>query len=79
MIAVTVPRWYPEAANWALSSEYHNVPGGHVRIYRHCQIGQRLHRAGLTPFRFHHAHAFHSPYWWLRCASSAPIASPTPW
>ncbi len=49
VIAVTVPRWYPEAANWALSSEYHNVPGGHVRIYRHRQIGQRLHRAGLTP------------------------------
>ena len=33
-MAVTVPRWYPEAVNWALSSEYHNVPGGHVRIYR---------------------------------------------
>src|SRR5207302_4273024 len=33
-IAVTVPRWYPELLNWALSDEYHSVEGGHVRIYR---------------------------------------------
>jgi SAM-dependent methyltransferase len=68
VIAVTVPRWYPEAVNWALSGEYHSVPGGHVRIYRHSQLLRRLRRAGLAPFRHHHAHALHSPYWWLRCA-----------
>ena len=33
-MAVTVPRCGPEAVNWALSDEYHDVPGGHVRIYR---------------------------------------------
>ena len=33
-LAVTVPRWGPELLNWALSDEYHNVPGGHIRIYR---------------------------------------------
>ena len=33
-MAVTVPRCGPELVNWALSDEYHNVPGGHVRIYR---------------------------------------------
>jgi len=68
VMAVTVPRCYPEAVNWALSTEYHNVPGGHVRIYRHSQLLSRLRRAGLVPFGHHHAHAMHSPYWWLRCA-----------
>ncbi len=67
-IAVTVPRWFPELVNWALSKEYHNVPGGHVRIYRQAQLRRRLRRAGLFPYRHHHAHALHSPYWWLRCA-----------
>ena len=33
-MAVTVPRFGPEAVNWALSNDYHDVPGGHVRIYR---------------------------------------------
>jgi len=67
VIAVTVPRWYPERVNWALSSDYHNVPGGHVRIYRRSQLRDRLLAAGLRPLRWHHAHALHSPYWWLRC------------
>lgn len=68
LIAVTVPRWYPERINWALSEEYHSVPGGHIRIYRRAQMGALLRGAGLNPYRQHHAHALHSPYWWLRCA-----------
>jgi SAM-dependent methyltransferase len=68
VLAVTVPSFFPEAVNWLLSSEYHNVAGGHVRIYRRGQLLARLRRAGLEPFRAHHAHALHSPYWWLRCA-----------
>jgi len=66
-MAVTVPRFGPEAVNWALSDEYHNVPGGHVRIYRRSSLLGRLRRTGLRPFGSHHAHALHSPYWWLRC------------
>ena len=66
-IAVTVPRWYPEKVNWVLSEAYHNVPGGHVRIYRRIALRQRLMGAGLAPYAQHHAHALHSPYWWLRC------------
>ncbi len=66
-IAVTVPRCGPEAVNWALSEHYHEVPGGHVRIYRRRQIADRLKGAGLRPLAYHHAHALHSPYWWLRC------------
>jgi SAM-dependent methyltransferase len=68
VIAVTVPRYYPEGLNWALSEEYHRVAGGHVRIYRRRQLCNRLRGAGLRPYRQHHAHALHSPYWWLRCA-----------
>src|SRR5207248_11494155 len=41
-IAVTVPRWYPELLNWALSDEYHTVEGGHVRIYRRSVLVERL-------------------------------------
>jgi SAM-dependent methyltransferase len=66
-MAVTVPRFGPEAVNWALSNEYHDVPGGHVRIYRRSTLVQRLGRAGLRPVGSHHAHALHSPYWWLKC------------
>ena len=66
-IAVTVPRFGPEAVNWALSDEYHDIPGGHVRIYRRSTLFGRLRRVGLRPTASHHAHALHSPYWWLRC------------
>ena len=67
-MAVTVPRWYPEAVNWALSKQYHTIPGGHVRIYRRSQLHRRLQAVGLEPLRWHYAHALHTPYWWLRCA-----------
>jgi SAM-dependent methyltransferase len=67
-LAVTVPRFGPEAVNWALSDAYHSVEGGHVRIYRRSSLVRRLSRAGLRRRASHHAHALHSPYWWLRCA-----------
>jgi SAM-dependent methyltransferase len=66
-MAVTVPRCVPEAVNWALSDEYHDTPGGHVRIYRRSTLERRLASAGLVPTGHHHAHGLHSPYWWLRC------------
>jgi ubiquinone/menaquinone biosynthesis C-methylase UbiE len=68
LIAVTVPRWGPELVCWALSSTYHEVEGGHVRIYRGDELRRRLTRAGLTPVDSHHTHALHAPYWWLKCA-----------
>ncbi len=69
-VAVTVPRWFPERVCWALADEYHApaVPGGHVRIYQRRQLVGRLRGAGLRPVASHHAHALHSPYWWLKCA-----------
>ena len=67
-MAVTVPRWLPERVCWALSDDYHTVPGGHVRIYRQGTLVRRLEDAGVRPYGRHHAHALHTPYWWLRCA-----------
>ncbi|HEY1733688.1 MAG TPA: class I SAM-dependent methyltransferase [Acidimicrobiales bacterium] len=66
-MAVTVPRYGPEAVNWVLSEEYHDVPGGHVRIYRRSTLRARLSATGLVPVGSHHAHGLHAPYWWLRC------------
>ena len=67
-IAVTVPRFFPERVCWALSDAYHEVEGGHVRIYRRSQVLDRLRAVKLAPYGSHHAHALHSPYWWLKCA-----------
>jgi SAM-dependent methyltransferase len=68
LIAVTVPRWLPEKVCWALSDDYHEVEGGHVRIYRGSELRRRLEGAGLAYEGRHHAHGLHSPYWWLKCA-----------
>jgi SAM-dependent methyltransferase len=65
---VTVPRWWPEAVCWALSREYHSNEGGHVRIYKTPQLTRRLADKGLRVDRIAHAHALHSPYWWIKCA-----------
>lgn len=66
--AVTVPRWLPERVCWALSRDYHEVDGGHVRIYRGHDLVRKLAGAGLNAVAAHHAHGLHSPYWWLKCA-----------
>jgi SAM-dependent methyltransferase len=67
-LAVTVPRWLPERVCWALSDEYHANEGGHIRIYKADELAAKLTGAGLEPTHRHHAHALHSPYWWLKCA-----------
>jgi SAM-dependent methyltransferase len=67
LLAVSVPRFGPEIVNWALSERYHAVAGGHVRVYRRRQLLERFSHAGLEVVATHHAHALHSPYWWLRC------------
>ena len=69
-LAATVPSWLPEQICWALSEEYHApfVDGGHVRIYTEARLRARMRAAGLQPGGAHHAHALHSPYWWLKCA-----------
>jgi SAM-dependent methyltransferase len=69
-IAITVPSWLPEKVCWALSDEYHApiAEGGHVRIYTESGLRSLMRGAGLEPGAVGHAHALHSPYWWLRCA-----------
>jgi SAM-dependent methyltransferase len=68
--AATVPTWFPEKVNWMLSDEYHapKSVGGHVRIYTATELKAKLRSAGLEILGSHHAHALHSPYWWLKCA-----------
>jgi len=68
--AGTVPTWWPEKINWMLSDEYHapKAVGGHVRIYSETELKAKLRAAGLDVTGSHHAHALHSPYWWLKCA-----------
>ncbi len=67
-IAVTVPRWLPEKICWALSDQYHEVEGGHVRIYTGDELVGKLQAAGLEYLGKDHAHGLHSPYWWIKCA-----------
>jgi SAM-dependent methyltransferase len=67
-LAVTVPSRFPERVCWALDSHYYDTPGGHLRIYKRRDLEAKLQRAGLALRGAHHAHALHSPYWWLKCA-----------
>jgi SAM-dependent methyltransferase len=67
-VAVTVPRWLPEFICWRLSDDYHNVPGGHVRIYTGKELIGKLSGAGLHYQGLGYAHGLHSPYWWIKCA-----------
>jgi SAM-dependent methyltransferase len=66
-MAVTVPTRWPERVSWALNYKYHDNQGGHIRIYRQHELELKLERAGLLLRGSHHAHALHSPYWWIRC------------
>lgn len=71
-VAVTVPRFWPEAVCWGLSARYHDAAGGHVRIYRAGGLRDLLAQGGLEPYAASHAHALHSPYWWIKCAFDPP-------
>ncbi|MEB4209876.1 class I SAM-dependent methyltransferase [Mycobacterium sp. 94-17] len=67
-LAVSVPRWLPEQVCWLLSEEYHSNEGGHVRIYRASELRGKILGGGMELTHSHHAHALHSPFWWLKCA-----------
>jgi SAM-dependent methyltransferase len=67
-LVVTVPRWLPERVCWLLSDEYHSNEGGHVRIYRASELRDKITSGGMELTHAHHAHALHSPFWWLKCA-----------
>jgi len=67
-LAISVPRWLPEQVCWLLSEEYHSNEGGHVRIYRASELRDKIAGGGMDLTHTHHAHALHSPFWWLKCA-----------
>jgi SAM-dependent methyltransferase len=67
-LAVSVPRWLPEIINWKLSDDYHNTPGGHIRIYTDKELVDKISKAGMTYDGVSYAHGLHSPYWWIKCA-----------
>jgi len=66
-LCVSVPRAWPEQICWWLSEDYHNTPGGHIRIFSRRFLEREITRLGLNAYHHHGAHALHVPYWWLRC------------
>ena len=67
MLAVSVPRAWPEWICWQLSDEYSNANMGHVRIYSKKEIIEKIRDKGPRYLGCHYAHSIHSPYWWLKC------------
>jgi SAM-dependent methyltransferase len=72
-LAVTVPTRFPERVCWALDRNYYDTSGGHLRIYRRRDLEAKLENAGLALRGAHHAHALHSPYWWLKCVVGVDV------
>jgi SAM-dependent methyltransferase len=67
VFAASVPRFFPEWVCWQLSDAYHEVEGGHVRIFNASHLRQDIEGKGFVWFKRHWAHALHVPYWWLKC------------
>ena len=63
----SVPRAWCERICWRLSREYHQTPGGHLRIFRAAALRGEIEARGFSCYREHGAHALHSVYWWLQC------------
>ena len=66
-IAVTVPTLFTEHLYDKLSQEYFRTPGGHVRKVVPKILARSMEENGLHVYAVGFAHAFHSPYWMLRC------------
>jgi SAM-dependent methyltransferase len=66
-LAVSVPRYGPERVCWLLSEAYHQVEGGHVRIFNREELRAAVEAQGFRHLGGHFAHALHAPYWWLKC------------
>jgi len=66
-IAVSVPTYLPEAICWKLSRDYHDRPGGHVRIYKTSCLVSPLQKSNLHIYATRYKHALHSFYWISRC------------
>jgi len=67
ILAVSVPRSWPEKICWFLSDEYFNAHMGHVRIYKKKKLIQQIQALGPLYLGSHFSHSIHAPYWWLKC------------
>ncbi len=67
LFCASVPRHWPEKICWAFSAAYHQVPGGHLRIFRSNELRDEIEEFGLLQYHRHWAHALHAPFWWLKC------------
>jgi SAM-dependent methyltransferase len=67
ILGISVPRYFPEWVCWMLSAAYHEVEGGHVRIFNARKLQVSIEALGFQRYDKHHAHALHVPYWWLKC------------
>jgi SAM-dependent methyltransferase len=63
----SVPRAWCERICWWLSREYHQTPGGHLRIFRAVSLRAEIEERGFRCYQEHGAHALHTVYWWLQC------------
>ena len=66
-IAVTVPTLITEHLYDKLSPQYFRTPGGHIRKVTPSALASSMEENGLRIYAVGFAHAFHSPYWMLRC------------
>lgn len=64
---ISVPSYLPEKICWMLSDAYHEVPGGHIRIFNAGALKRDIEAAGFIAYDKHRAHSLHVPYWWLKC------------
>ena len=67
ILGISVPRFFPEWVCWMLSKAYHEVEGGHVRIFNARKLQSKIESIGFAKFDKHYAHSLHVPYWWLKC------------
>lgn len=67
LFCASVPRAWPEWVCWRLSSAYHQVEGGHLRIFKAVALRRQIESLGFRFYHRHWAHALHAPFWWLKC------------
>ena len=63
----SVPASWPEKICWALSKDYQNQPGGHLRIFNQSKLVSEINDAGFKFLSSDRFHSIHAPYWWIRC------------
>lgn len=66
-IAITVPTFFSELVYDIATYEYFTSPGGHVRKYLPKKLAAIMRESGLVIYDIDFRHAFHTPYWLIRC------------